>query len=192
MSNENTRTDNPHAKRIRASSLILLSILGLAALGAGGLYAMASSSVSLNNVQISIVTSSALPYNFEVSAYNTTGSLVSYTSTNYPGAAFELPSGSYLFTVTAYHYSNYPCSVCAYPAGYGNAATATQGGTAILYPIKYGPSVEYGYSLQQVNGPASFTIDTQNATNIPTTQVTVKVTFANGTAAPGHRFPPLW
>ena len=74
----------------------------MTALGAGGYYALASSSVSLNNVQISIVTTSSLPYYFDVSVYNTTGSFVSYTSTNFPAAAFVLPSGTYLFTVTAF------------------------------------------------------------------------------------------
>jgi hypothetical protein len=185
MSIETTRKDNPHTRRVRTSSLILLSLLGLAALGAGGLYAYAASNVSLNNVQVNVVTSANLPYNFVVSAYNTTGSLVSYTQTNYPAAAFMLPSGSYLFTVTAYHYDNYPCNYCAYPAGYDSKTAVSQGGTPSIYPVRYGPNVEYGFSLQQVSGAATITINTQNATNIPTSNVSVKVTYANGTAAAG-------
>ena len=46
-------------------------------------------------------------------------------------------------------------------------------------------SNEYGYALEQVTGPSSVTIRTQNSTDFPTTQVTVHVAYANGTAAQG-------
>ncbi len=44
---------------------------------------------------------------------------------------------------------------------------------------------EYGYAVETVSGPVTFTIQTQNVTLLPTSPVTVKVTFANGTAAVG-------
>jgi hypothetical protein len=46
-------------------------------------------------------------------------------------------------------------------------------------------SSEYGYAIEQVTGPSSITIDTYNASTLPTDQVTVHVDYANGTAAQG-------
>lgn len=46
-------------------------------------------------------------------------------------------------------------------------------------------SNEYGYAIEQVTGPSSITINTQNATTFPTSQVTVHVAYVNGTAAQG-------
>jgi hypothetical protein len=183
MSNATVPNEKTKSIKVRASSVALLAILALA-LGAGGLYAYAASSASFNNVQISIQTSSSLPYSYVVSAYNSSGSLVSYVQTDFPAAAFELPSATYLFTVTAYHYSPYPCAPCLPPI----AASQTQSGPAIKTilpePIR-APDVEYGYSVQQVSGPESISINTQNVSSIPTTSVTVKVTYFNGTAAAG-------
>jgi len=45
--------------------------------------------------------------------------------------------------------------------------------------------VEYGYSLTQVSGSTTLTITTQPSTSIPTTAVSVSVSFKNGTAVSG-------
>jgi len=44
------------------------------------------------------------------------------------------------------------------------------------------PPVEYGYSLTQVSGSTALTIATQPPSSIPTADVSVSVTFKNGTA----------
>ena len=165
------------------TGVVLLAILAVTALGAGGLFAVAASGASYDNVQISIQTAANLPYSYVVSAYNSSGSMVAYSQTNFPMAAFELPGGSYLFTVTAYHYEPYVCQVCVEPALGAKAPAAS--GTAIIAPPIQAPEVEYGYALQQVSGQESITIQTQNTTSIPTTNVSVRVTYANGTAAAG-------
>lgn len=175
-SNSIARTDATR-RGPRPTSLALIGVLALLVLGTGGFYALAASSASFNNVQISIQTSSNLQYSYTVSAYNTTGSLVAYTQTNYPAAAFELPSGGYLFTVSAYNQPNYyPCNVCATPA---------VGAKSAALPVRFNPSAEYGYTLLTLSGPDSISIKTQNTTQIPTTDVTIKAAFVNGTAAVG-------
>jgi len=171
--------------KTKIASLALMAVLVITALGAAGAYALASSTASLNNVQVEVVTSANLPYSFIVSAYNSSGSLVSYTQTSYPAAAFELPNGLYLVTVTAYHYVSYPCVYCVTPMTAGGApASKTQ--AIVSPPISIGgPDVEYGFVMEQVSGAQSITIQTRNASQIPTSSVSVKVTFANGTAALG-------
>jgi hypothetical protein len=50
-------------------------------------------------------------------------------------------------------------------------------------PIFRPPSSEYGYAVEQIDGPTTFTVKTLNITDYPTTKVSVSVIFANGTAA---------
>ena len=51
-------------------------------------------------------------------------------------------------------------------------------------PVEYyGPTAEYGYKVVAVGGPDSITISTRNVTGFPTEQVTVTVSYVNGTAA---------
>ena len=144
---------------------------------------MASSGVSYDSVQINIQTSANYPYTFVVSAYNSSGSMVAYTQTYFPVAAFELPGGTYLFTVTAYRFEPYVCQTCVEPVLGAKSSAAP--GTAIVVEPNLAPEVEYGYALQTINGQETITIATQNATSIPTTSVTIKVAYANGTAASG-------
>jgi hypothetical protein len=125
---------------------------------------------SYSNVSINIQTQNNLPYSFTVSAFNASGYLLASCQTQYPAASFELPDGQYIFTATTY-YGAYPMS------------NAIQG----VYPIPYYsmPVTEYGYSKEQVSGSTAFTIQTQNASSLPKTTITVEVTYANGTAAEG-------
>jgi hypothetical protein len=56
-------------------------------------------------------------------------------------------------------------------------------GNAIAYPCYYSsPPLEYGYSLTKVSGSTTVGISTQSPSAIPTSSVTVTVTYKNGTA----------
>jgi hypothetical protein len=67
----------------------------------------------------------------------------------------------------------------------GNSTEVTNS-TGVMPILVMAPSSnEYGYALEQITGPSSITINTQNSTSFPTTQVTVHVSYANGTAAQG-------
>jgi hypothetical protein len=125
---------------------------------------------SYSNVRITIQTQNTLPYSFTVSAFNTSGYLLASCQTQYPAASFELPDGQYIFTATTY-YDTYQTS------------NAIEGVYSMPYYIM--PVTEYGYSNQQISGSTTFTIQTQNATSLPKTSITVQVTYANGTAAEG-------
>ena len=164
-------------------------ILGISVLM--GLILLSSSSLafantaSYNNVQIFIQTASNLPDHFTVSAYNMSGYMVASTQSQYPAAAFELPAGEYIFTATAESQDYY---VYGYSTPVVSDLTAVpESGIAKGEPMPYykTPVVEYGYSVRQVLGSESFTISTQNVTSFPTTKLTIKVTYANGTAASG-------
>ena len=168
---------------------ILLASMALATLPV----AFASNS-SFNNVQIFVTTSSNLNYTYFFTAYNLTGNLVGTSQTPYPAAGFELPTGTYLFTVSAIEQTSYGCDVCVQPLNSGTASGGApsqqvstpiviKNGTAI--PIFRQPASEYGFKVEQVSGPDTISIATQNTTSFPTNQVTVKVSFVNGTAAAG-------
>ena len=148
---------------------------------------------SFDNVQISIQTSSNLPDSFTVSAYNMTGGLVASYQSQYPAAAFELPSGAYIFTASATRQQtvDYPMILANGTA----TANVTNGGAVISPPIKcctppaqccyvYNPPVvEYGYASQQVSGPTSLTISTESVNQ--TSTLSIKVSYPNGTLASG-------
>lgn len=184
----------------------LLSVLLIAALLAAvvpffGSIASAHAStgtVSFDNVQVTVRTSSGIPDSFTVSAYNTTGGLVASYQSQYPAAAFELPSGSYIFTATATQQQT-----IYYPVGYAGTATASSGssgssgsGVIVSPPIKCcslpanccpytQPVIEYGYASQQVSGPTSMTISTALVNQTATSTLRIMVTYPNGTAASG-------
>lgn len=133
-----------------------------------------------NVVQVFAATSANLPYSFTFTAYNTTGSMVASYQTSLPAAAFELPAGEYLFTVSAVHPNYPPCvEMCPLQSG---ASTSSKGASmpAIIFRS---PSSEYGYALADVNSPQTLNINLVNVTQFPTTSVTVKVSYVNGTAA---------
>jgi hypothetical protein len=230
-----TRTSaNP--RRSKALSLALVSILAVVLLvGFGGLRVSASASTSFDNVQVFVHTSQDLPYSYALTVYNTSGIQVAYYQSNFPAAAFELPSGTYLFTVQAsYGQVYYPCIGCvsgpipgksttsssttttnyttvtgsatpmvmramalslndsgpmipANSTSTTNSTTPTNSTTVTVKPIYImaQSSNEYGYSVDQITGPSTITINTYNATDFPTTQVTVHVAYVNGTAAQG-------
>jgi hypothetical protein len=174
-------------KKIKTKFLIfaITTILGLMLIALGSM--SLANTVSYNNVQLFVQTSSNLPDYFTVSAFNMSGYMVASSQTHYPAASFELPSGEYIFTVTAdmssnqIYYSPLPIGI-----KYVNGAQDTNvTPSEPAMPYHLAPIVEYGYAVQQVSGPTTFTISTQNVTSFPTTGITIKVVYANGTAAEG-------
>ena len=176
--------------RIKVRALVL----SMAILFAGTAFmAHPASAGSFENVQVFATTPSIQAYNFQFAAYNLTGSLVASTQTSYPAAAFELPAGGYLFTVSATSSSErigYACplaqgEVTGGSASAGDSPTTSTNGTIStpILPICYPPSSEYGYATATITGPQTINIQMQNVTTVPTTPVTVKVSYVNGTAA---------
>jgi hypothetical protein len=173
-------TEYDTMNKIKTASRVFAftAIIGLTALLALSSLSF-TSAASYNNVQIFIQTTSNLPDYFTVSAFNTSGYMVASSQTQYPAASIELPNGQYIFTVTADRTNN---QIYYSPLPMGGVNVA-QGNLAMPYYIA--PVVEYGYSVQQISSSTTLTISTQNVTSIPTTTLTVKVTYANGTAAEG-------
>ncbi len=168
-------------------------VLSLALLFSGTAFMVQPASAdSFNNVQVFVTTTSNQSYSFQFAAYNLTGSLIASYQTSYPAAAFELPSGGYLFTVSGTHfnyYTKYPCPVMG-SGGSPGAPTAgpmmpanDSGITAM--PICNPWSSEYGYVTATISGAQIINIHMQNVSTLPTTAVTVKVSYVNGTAAVG-------
>ncbi len=170
------------AKRI-VSLLLSISIMGVLLASVGGLaLSPAFGAASYNNVQIFAQTTNITQGIFTIAAYNSSGFLVSSSQTMYPAAAFELPSGNYLFTVSAMDqtgYYQYPVPLTGSAASTAGAST---GKDVIPSPYEY-PKAEYGFQLQQISGPTTLNIETLPIENITLTQITVTVLFANGTAA---------
>jgi hypothetical protein len=178
----------PNNTKSKARALVIVTALILT-----GIAFMVSpaSADSLNNVQVFVTTSSSQAYSFQFAAYNLTGSLIASTQTSYPAAAFELPAGGYLFTVSATNFDNhigYACPLTEGSVSQGSGATSSPARTnnstsAPIIPWCYPPSSEYGYATASISGSQTVDIRMQNVSTLPTTPVTVKVVYVNGTAA---------
>jgi len=192
---------NTKANRIKALGVAAgLSLIAILLVGATPSLA-ATSAPSYDNVQVFVhTTNSTFAGTYTVTAFNSTGYPVITYSTPYPAASFELPSASYIFTVSADSNSQSFCGVpepvTASTGSGGTAspgssttytATASSAGTAIVLPPCYpgNSDSEYGFAVQQVSGPTSLTISTRPVADIATTTLTLGVTYANGTAASG-------
>ena len=188
-SNTSARTSAyPRSRRSKALALALVSVLAVVVLvGFGGLPVGASASAKFDTVQVFVQTSQDLPYSYTLTVYNTSGIQVASYQSNFPAAAFELPDGTYLFTVQAsYGPVSTPCIGCIVGPMIPANSTVTNFTKSTVIPIHIAQSSnEYGYSTDQITGPSTITINTYNATNFPTTQVTVHVAYVNGTAAQG-------
>ena len=177
--------------RSGSAALIVVFLVALA-LGLASLFPAhaAAAAQTLDNVQIQVQTTNSSLTSFYLTVYNSTGYPVVSSSSAYPGFGAMLPSGSYLFVVTAtlpYPY----CCLETYDTGSSSGTVspspATNGsstGSAVIYPVKY-PPVEYGYAMKEIAGADSFTIQTSAMADVPTSDVTVHVSYANGTAASG-------
>jgi len=167
-------------------------VLSTALLLAGTAFAVHPASAdSFNNVQVFATTSSTQAYSFQFAAYNLTGSLIASTQTSYPAAAFELPAGGYLFTVsaTSFNYGvGYACPLEGSAVSKGSVAPSPMvrangsGSTSVLPFPCYSPSSEYGYATADISGPQTLNIRTQNVSTLPTTPAAIKASYVNGTA----------
>ena len=98
-----------------------LAAILLASMAFATLPVVFASNTSYNSIQVFVTTSSNLNYTYFFTAYNLTGALIGTTQTPYPAAGFELPAGTYLFTVSAIEQTSYGCYVCAQPLTSGAA-----------------------------------------------------------------------
>ena len=185
-------------KSTATATILTVSLLTIFLVGASPipklLAAVPASGAALDAVQISIQTANLTSVSsYDLVAYNSTGTPVASYTGQYPSVTFDLPSGTYLFAATAYGPASARppvCCACAQPEGAStssaNAGSAAPVAPNILVPCFYGNQPEeYGYSLSQVTGAASITIDTQSPSGVPTTDLSVSVSFENGTAVSG-------
>jgi len=163
--------------KLGASTIMTILLVGLA-LPAAAFVASAGATVPLNSVQVTIQTSANLPFQYSLTAYNTSGYQVAYFNGGYPEASFGLPEGKYLITASAYYQQSYFCGDCPVGVAGKNATTSM--------PIVYvPPRSEYGYAVVDLTGPTQITIATQNSTQASLVKVPVHVQFVNGTSAVG-------
>lgn len=139
-------------------------------------FANAASQSTLNNVQIFVNTSSNNFTSYSLTVYNSSGYSIASSTSNYPAFGMELPSGTYLFTVSATQNNYYLYAKSASAPAYSN-------NTAMIAPQN--PTAEYGYTEQKVSGPATYNITTSSINDTQTTSLVAHVSFANGTAAAG-------
>jgi hypothetical protein len=182
---------------ILSASVLTLFLVGLSSLpqhlAVASTASNAAAGASLNPVELSIQTQNITSVgSYDLVAYNSTGTPVASYTGQYPQVTFELPSGTYLFAATANGpASSQPpvCCLCAQPGAgtTGTPALKTNAGSpAIAFPCGYNNTpAEYGYSLKQVSGSTSLTIATQPPSAIQTADVSVSVSFKNGTVVSG-------
>ncbi len=169
---------NPRT-RAKALGLLAAALFAISMMGAGNQVAAAP---AMNLVQVSLQSAQNLPFQYTFTAYNSSGYQAASYQSSYPAAGFQVPSGTYLVTASAFYQNSTLCTACARGAG-GSAATAS--GKASILPYYVSPYTEYGYSVAKVSGPASLTIRTQNASATPLSSLTIHAKYANGTAAAG-------
>jgi len=164
--------------KLGTSSIFLALLLGLS-IPAVAFVTSAGASPALNSVDVTIQTTKALPYQYTLTAYNTSGFQVANFYGNYPEAAFGLPSGTYLITASAYYQQSYVCNLCPLEKGAVNGSSSS---IAIRYVPPYS---EYGYAVEKLTGPAQITITTSNSSQSSLVKLPIHVQFYNGTSAAG-------
>jgi hypothetical protein len=167
---------------------ILVALLIAFSVPAVALVVSSGATAALNSVQVNIQTTKDLPYQYSLTAYNTSGSQVANFGGSYPEAAFGLPSGTYLITASASYQQYNVCYLCPLEAGANSSAPVSSGSSvsSIAIPIRfYPPAYEYGFAVVQVTGSSQITIDTKNITEFPLVKVPIHVAFFNGSAAAG-------
>ncbi|QQG48994.1 MAG: hypothetical protein HY247_01375 [archaeon] len=175
-------SNGTNESQAKNGKVLALACFALMLAGTGAIPGALAAS-GFNNVQIMISTSQSLAYTYSVTAYNLTGTQVASYQSQFPAAAFELPSGEYLFTVSAV-YQQWGSCYCVSPAG-ASTTTVYSNGSTEAFVKPYQPQSEYGYLVQNVSASGTYTITTQNTSALSTVPVTVKTTFVNGTAAAG-------
>jgi len=181
------RTKSPSSIALLTTAALAILVILLVTIGLPPLHADTAS--KYNDVQLFAQTSGSLTYNsFEFTAYNQTGSTVAAYQGPYPAAAFELPSGTYIFTASATAQGQQAGIKCYPMVAQGKDVNGAGGVASSRYVPPYCggyQATEYGYSEQQVSGPTVLNVTTQNLTAIPPSTITVHVSYANGTAASG-------
>ncbi|MDG6904269.1 MAG: hypothetical protein JRN20_00630 [Nitrososphaerota archaeon] len=169
-------------KEVRFAVAVLVC-LSFVIFGFSSLIPVSASSTSLNNIQIFVQTTNTNMTSYSLTAYNSSGYQIAFSTSTYLGFGLELPSGTYLITVTATHQgSYYPIT---YSSGSGVATSSTNSSNApISLPIRV-PVTEYGYTLQTINAPVTLNIRTAPLSNVPTNKIQVSVSYVNGTGAAG-------
>jgi hypothetical protein len=177
---------------VLAASLLAIFLVGVSPLPR--LFAASpASGTSLNAVQLSIQTENLTSVSsYDLVVYNSTGASVASYTGQYQMVTLDLPLGTYLFSATAYGPASAQpplCCICAQSAAADASSKGASGSSAapdIALPCFYNsPPAEYGYSLARVSGPSSITLDTRPPSDIPTTDVSVSVSYENGTAVSG-------
>lgn len=193
MKTSSFQTENTGQRGIPRNRIVLFGLATLLLVSSFGVASLRAA--SYNNVQIFVTTSAQLPYSYTYTAYNSTGSQVASSYSNYPAAAFELPSGTYLFTVSAVHEGHSICScpsLCACPMIPASGAVGSSSTSSVVKSVTtvdgtpnyivYEPESEYGFAVVDVTSSQTVNIQTMNVTQFPTYQVTVHVSYVNGTA----------
>ena len=178
---------------VLSASMLTIFLVGLSPLPQLLAASTTGAAASLSPVQLSIQTKNLTSVSsYDLVAYNSTGAPVASYTGQYSRVTLELPLGTYLFAATA----NGPAptySPACYAKGDAGSAAASPpalpnnpgaaAGSAIAYPCYYAsPPQEYGYSLTQVSGSTSVNIPTRSPSAIPTSAVSVSVTYKNGSA----------
>ncbi len=138
-----------------------------------------AAAASYNQVQLTVQTTNSLNATYIGTVYNSSGYIVATSQSRYQVLSFDLPSSKYLFAVTALQESKSRC--------YSPYASNANAGPAMVLPpcFSSNPSIEYGYSYRDVTGSTSFTISTQPIDKMPTSNITIRTSYLNGTAASG-------
>ena len=171
----------------RVNRLIATFALGCMIVGAFSILMpvhAASTPPTLNNIQVLVQTTNSNLNYYSLSAYNSSGYQVASATSSYPGFGLELPSATYLITVTATQQGSYYPVPYASTGAVASAPSNSSGPNIVPLPIK-APISEYGYVLQTVNGPVTLNVKTAPFSNVPTTKVHVSVSYVNGTGAKG-------
>lgn len=164
-------------------SVAVLVCLSFIAVGFTSLIPVNATSATLNNVQVFVQTTSTNLNSYSLIAYNSSGYLVASSTSTYAAFGLELPSGTYLITVTATQEGSY--YPIAYSSGVGTASLPANSSNIIISPPIKVPLTEYGYVLQTVSGPITLNIKTAPITTVPTTKIHVGVSYVNGTSVSG-------
>src|SRR5487761_582049 len=124
------------------AGLLSLGILFLLSGGLASLPVSAASSLQYHNVQVFLQTQSQDGNMYTLTTYQSNGTLISSTQSQYPAFSLELPSGTYLFAASVVNKSMY----------------------------YYYSASEYGYQLQQISSDTTINLQTQTLASIPTTK----------------------
>ena len=137
-----------------------------------------SSSPPYDNLQVFVTPQNSSDNIFSMNIYNSTGGVIATSESSYPAFSFELPNGTYLVTATASTSGNYGVPI---PLSNGAGDSIP----AVIVRGPYGYQQEYGFEQIVLNSSTSISISTNELSNITTSNITIAVDFANGTAASG-------